>query len=114
MIRPSGSDRAPAFIIREGSARVVAYRYGSGRFCLAWYPHAGARLARETKTGERAARDRAREIAIALANGRAEVLELTGADRETYFRIRAIAQAAAVPSSISSSKPPPRKSHRPP
>lgn len=94
--------REPAFIIREGSSTVRGYKYGAGparsaEYCLSWYPRAGARRCRETRTGERAARARAREIAVALANGRAEVLELTGADRETYFRIKAIAEEIATP-----------------
>lgn len=94
--------RQPAFTIREGSSSVVAYKYGSGpgkssRYCLCWYRFKGDKLQRETKTGERAARVRAGEIAIALANGRAEVLELTGADRETYNHIRALALTLQTP-----------------
>jgi integrase len=82
--------RKPAFTIREGSASVAAYKYRDGRFCLYYRKHAGAKPSRETKTGERAARDRAREIAIALANGRAEVLELTHADRESYLHAKSL------------------------
>lgn len=88
---------APAFVVREGSASVIAYKYRDGRFCLYYRKHAGAKPTRETKTGERAARDRARQIAIALANGRAEILELTGANRETFLHVDARAKEIGVP-----------------
>jgi integrase len=83
--------RKPAFIIREGSVIVRAYRYkASNRYCLYYRKRAGAAASRETKTGETAARVRAREIAIALANGRAEILELTNADRDSYLHAKSL------------------------
>jgi integrase len=93
---------APAFTIREGSSSVVAYKYGKGsnktaEYCLSWYPRAGAKRKRESKTGERAARDRAREIAIALANDCSEVLELTGANRATFLHVDARAREIGLP-----------------
>lgn len=94
--------RQPAFTVREGSSTVAAYKYGgrpnkSARFCICWYRFKGDKLQRETKTGDKAAKLRATEIAIALANGRAEVLELTGSDRETYGHIRALALTLQIP-----------------
>jgi integrase len=81
----------PAFIIREGSVIVRAYHYkASARYCLYYRKRSGAAASRETKTGETAARIRAREIAIALANGCAEVLELTNADRDSYLHAKSI------------------------
>src|SRR5947207_6219664 len=77
--------RGPAFIIKQGSAQVVAYKLSRNRFCLCYRKHAGAARSRETRTGEKVARARALEIAIALANGRAEVIELTSADRDSYL-----------------------------
>jgi hypothetical protein len=61
-----------AFIIRQGSAQVVVYKSAKrNQFCLCYRKHAGAARSRETRTGEKAARARSLEIAIALANGRA-------------------------------------------
>jgi integrase len=101
--------RAPAFTVREGSSSVLAYKYGqpvygadkksdrAARYCLAWYRFAGDELQRETKTGERAARDRAKEIATDLANDRSMVVELTSADRESYLRAKALLAPTGVP-----------------
>jgi hypothetical protein len=69
---------------------VPVYRFRDNRYCLIYRPHAGAKRIRETKAGEHAARDRAREIATALANGRAEVLELTHADRDSYLHAKSL------------------------
>src|SRR5437667_3653583 len=81
----------PAFVIRQGSAQVVVYKFAKrNQFCLCYRKHAGAARSRETRTGERAARARALEIAIALANGRAEVIELTAADRDSYLAAKAL------------------------
>ena len=79
---------SPAFIIRQGSAQVVVY------FCLCYRKHAGAARSRETRTGEQAARERGREIAIALANGRAQVLELGAADRDGYLYAKSLLPAS--------------------
>jgi hypothetical protein len=38
----------PAFVVREGSARVLAYKYADGRFCLYYRKHASAAPTRET------------------------------------------------------------------
>src|SRR6266496_1714263 len=54
----------PAFIIRQGSAQVVVYKSAKGnRFCLCYRKHVGAARSRETRTGEKAARARALEVA---------------------------------------------------
>jgi integrase len=83
--------RAPAFIVRQGSAQVVVYKSSTrNSFCLCYRKHAGAARSRETRTGEKAARARALDIAIALANGRAEVLELTAADRDSYLHAKSL------------------------
>jgi len=90
----------PAFIVKQGSTQVVAYKSirktGSVQFCLCYRKHAGASRSRETQTGERAARARALEIAIALANGRAEVLELTAADRDSYLAAKSLLPAGVL------------------
>ena len=92
--------RGPAFIVRQGSAQVVVYKSmrktGSMQFCLSYRKHAGAARSRETRTGEKAARARALEIAIALANGRAEVLELTAADRDSYLAAKSLLPAGVL------------------
>ncbi len=84
--------RRPAFVVRQGSVNVVAYKSGNGRnqFTLCFRKHAGAGRSREVRTGEKAARTRALEIATALANGRAEIIELSNADRESYLRAKAL------------------------
>ena len=85
----------PAFIIREGSAQVVVYKSAKrNQFCLCYRKHAGAARSRETRTGEKAARARALEIAIALANGRAQVLELGAADRDGYLYAKSLLPAS--------------------
>ncbi len=84
----------PAFIIRQGSAQVIVYKFAKrNQFCLCYRKHAGAARSRETRTGEKAARARALEIAIALANGRAEVIELTAADRDGYLYAKSLLPA---------------------
>ncbi|TMJ17785.1 MAG: hypothetical protein E6G94_01410 [Alphaproteobacteria bacterium] len=99
----------PAFTVREGSSSVLAYKYGkppygtdkkadrSARYCLAWYRFQGDTLQRETKTGERAARDRAREIAIDLANDRSQTTTLSGGDREIYLRSTKLLEPFRIP-----------------
>jgi hypothetical protein len=39
---------------------------------------------------------RALEIALALANGRAEVIELTAADRDSYLRAKSLLPAGVL------------------
>ena len=81
----------PAFIIRQGSAQVVVYKSAKrNQFWLCYRKYAGAARSRETRTSEKAARARALEIAIALANGRAEVIELTAADRDGYLYAKSL------------------------
>jgi integrase len=94
--------REPAFTVREGSSSVRAYKYGTGpnksaRFCIYWYRFPGDKPQRQTKKGERAARDRAGEIARDLANDRSLTVELTGPDRETHLRIKAMAAELSIP-----------------
>jgi integrase len=83
----------PAFIVREGSSSVTAYEFPRNQFCLCYRKHAGAARTREVRTGERAARNRASEIAIALANGCVEILELTNADRDSYLNAKSLLPA---------------------
>lgn len=90
-------ERKRAFTIREGSSAVAGYRYAGGRFCLAYRKFARGPLIRETKTGEKAARERAREIAISLANGVAQVIDLTGADRDSYLQAKTALQTFGIP-----------------
>jgi integrase len=94
--------REPAFTVREGSSSVVAYKYGRGpgkssEYCLCWYRFVGDTRQRETKTGERSARDRAREIARDLANDRSITTTLSGPARETHLRIEAMASELGIP-----------------
>jgi hypothetical protein len=94
--------REPAFTIREGSSSVRGYKYGTGpdksaRYCLTWYRFAGDKLQRETKTGERAARDRGKEIVTDLANDRSQFIELSGAERQTHLRIKEMAASLGLP-----------------
>ncbi len=63
------------------------------RFCLCCRKHVGAARSRETRTGEKAARARALEIATALANGRTQVLELGAADRDGYLYAKSLLPA---------------------
>ena len=91
-----------AFTVREGSSIVRGYKYGHGpdksaRFCLTWYRFKGDKLQRETKTGERAARERAKEIARDLANDQSLITKLSGTARETHLRISAMAAELSLP-----------------
>jgi hypothetical protein len=84
-------ERKPAFVIRKGSSVVQAYGPDErDRYTLTYYRFVGDKRNREKKTGEASARKRAKEIATDLANGRAEVLELTHADRESYMHAKAM------------------------
>lgn len=94
---PPKGERKPAFTVKRGSAIVPVYRYASGRYCIAWRKVAGGKLIRETKSAEKQARARAEEIATMLADGRAQVLELTAGDRDSYRFARSIAEEFSTP-----------------
>src|SRR6266403_3673096 len=80
----------PAFIVKQGSSLVKAYRCKDNRFFICWYRFAGDKRQRQMLTGERHARDRASEIAVALANGRTQVLDLGAADRDGYLYAKSL------------------------
>ena len=74
----------PIHVARIGNIRVPVVRNGPDRFAVVWREHEGAPRTRENFKAKKAAIDRADEIARAIANGQADVLTLTGADRDTY------------------------------
>ena len=87
----------PLHTARCNSVRIRVTHGGKGTFCVAWRRFAGGPRGRETFTVLRAAKDRADEIARALANGQAESLTLSGADRETFRRAAMLLAPTGVP-----------------
>jgi integrase len=78
--------RAP-LTVRAGSASVKIYQGMSRGYDLFTVVHyAGGQRKRETFAKLTGAKERAREVATAIINGRTEVLELTNADRDGYLR----------------------------
>lgn len=76
----------PIYVARINKIPVPVYGSsdGTGRFNVTWRAFEGAPRTREYFRNKQAAIDRAEEIARALANGQADVLTLSGADRDTY------------------------------
>jgi integrase len=89
--------RKPVHVGRSGNVRVPVYRYGDGRFCVAYRKAAGSAPKRETFVVKKEAIDRADEMAIAIANGQADVLELTSADRDSYLLAKHAVQEHGIP-----------------
>ena len=87
--------KKPVHIGRAGDVRVKVYRYADGRFCVAYTK--GGKLTRETFVKKAEAIACADERAIAISNGRADVLELTNADRDSYLHAVRGVQALGVP-----------------
>jgi integrase len=75
----------PVYRTPRGGNRIPVYRYADGRHCVAWRAVARGKLKRETFPTFEAAKARANEIDLAISNGRAEVLELTNAGRDSYL-----------------------------
>lgn len=86
----------PAFTAKAGSSSVVAYLHGAAgrgkaqRYLLVWRRFTGDERQRETIRGEAAAKKRAKEIVQHLADGTAQVLELTLADREAWLEAKKV------------------------
>lgn len=78
--------RKPVHIARCGNVVVRVARNGKATYLVAWREFAGAPRRRQTFSVRKAAIERADEIARTLANGQAESVKLTGADRESYRR----------------------------
>jgi integrase len=81
----------PIHVARAGSVKVPVYAYAARegaakRYCVAW--RKAGQLKRETFTVRKDALDRAEEMALAIANGQAEVLSLSNADRDSYLIAR--------------------------
>lgn len=87
----------PVHVARAGNVRVPIYRYGDGRFCVAWRKVAGEAPRRETFSVRKEAEARAEEMALAIANGQADVLELTRADRDSYLLAVRQVQTFGIP-----------------
>ena len=94
---PPNPSRKPVYTARRGNVTVKVQAYGDGRMVIAWREFAGAPRIRETFTQKRAAMDRADEIARAIADGQAESVSLTGADRESYRRAINVLRPLGVP-----------------
>src|SRR6266550_1789691 len=78
------SNRKPV-VVKAGNAAVKVYRGKSRGYDLFTVVHyAGGSRRRETFGDLGRAKERAREVARAIINGRTAVLELTNADREGY------------------------------
>jgi len=100
MKRPASTEsaiRQPIWTVKRANVTVPAYRYSDGRICLAYRQVSGGKLIRETFADEKKAKLRAAEIATSIANGQADILELTSADKETYLLARQKCDEAGVP-----------------
>lgn len=76
--------KRPVHIARAGDILVPVLRNGPGRYAVQWRPVAGEKPRRERFRDRDAAIRRANEIAVGILRGRADVLELTNADRDSY------------------------------
>lgn len=86
----------PVHVSRCGNVSVKVLRNGRG-LAIAWREYAGAPRRRESFTSKAAAVARADEIAKALADGQAESVKLTGADRESYRRAVLVLRPLGLP-----------------
>ena len=80
----------PVYTARALNVRVPVYAFSARgkigkRYCVAYRKVAGEPLKRETFSVRKKAEDRADEMAVAIANGQADVLELTTADRDSWL-----------------------------
>ena len=91
------SDRKP-ILVKAGSATVKIYRGKSRGYDLFTVVHyAGGSRKRETFGDLADAKERARQVAHAIVNGRAAVLELTNADREGYVSALELLRPLGIP-----------------
>jgi integrase len=74
----------------------LEYRRGPYRYYALYYYEGGKRR-RETRSTYKAARARAEEIAIAIQNGRTDMLSLRQADKASYLRACEISQPTGQP-----------------
>lgn len=85
-------------IVKAGNAAVKIYRGKSRGYDLFTVVHyIGGSRKRETFGNLAKAKDRAREVARAIINGRAAVLELTNADREGYVGATELLRPVGIP-----------------
>src|SRR5438477_366085 len=91
------SKRKP-IIVKAGNAAVKIYRGKSRGYDLFTVVHyAGGSRRRETFGDLPDAKERARQVAHAIINGRAAVLELTNADREGYVSALELLRPLGIP-----------------
>src|SRR5438552_3921436 len=91
------SNRKPV-VVKAGNAAVKVYRGKSRGYDLFTVAHyAGGIRKRETFGSLADAKERAREVARAIINGRAAVLELTNADREGYVGALELLRPLGIP-----------------
>lgn len=83
-MKASATKPKPVHVARCNAVRVTVYRNGPARYGITWRSVEHGPRIRETFGARAAAVARADAIALALHNGRAEVLTLTHADRENY------------------------------
>lgn len=76
--------KRPYYEAREGNVRVPVYTYTDGRTVVVWREFAKAPRRRESFPTKKAACERADELARSIANGQADVVTLTSADRDNY------------------------------
>jgi integrase len=89
---------AKPIVVKAGNAAVKIYRGKSRGYSLFTVVHyAGGRRKRETFGRLADAKDRAREVARAIINGRMAVLELTNADREGYVKALELLRPLEIP-----------------
>ena len=92
-----GSDRKP-IVVKAGSAAVKIYRGKSRGYDLFTVVHyAGGSRKREAFGDLADAKERARQVAHAIINGRAAVLELTNVDREGYVSALELLRPFGIP-----------------
>src|ERR1700686_1243162 len=95
-MKPRGN-RKPV-VVKAGNAAVKIYRGKSRGYNLFTVVHyAGGSRKRETFGNLADARERAREVARALINGRAAVLELTNVDRDGYVGALELLRPLGIP-----------------
>lgn len=89
--------KKPVYTAKAGQVRVPVYQYADGRCCVVWRKVSGEQQRRQTFTIKARAIEKADEMALAIANGQADVLELTHADRESYLLAKRTLEPLGVP-----------------
>src|SRR5436190_17615600 len=92
------SDSRKPIVVKAGNAAVKIYRGKSRGYDLFTVAHyVGGSRKRETFGDLADAKERARQVAHAVINGRAAVLELTNADREGYVSALELLRPLGIP-----------------